>query len=138
MPLLILPVLRKFYRQNKQIKECSLVRSRVENGGCSLNTAVFENIMEYRNFFENLKFINIVNFFCEDRLIINVLSLRWLIIKSPVCLFKIYFCIIKVNIVINSKKVLLRIILLLAAFCYFCLLPYRLPQRLSPVLFNRC
>ena len=24
--------------------------------------------MEYRNFFENLKFINIVNFFCEDRL----------------------------------------------------------------------
>ena len=26
--------------------------------------------MEYRNFFENLKFINIVNFFCEDRLFI--------------------------------------------------------------------
>ena len=24
--------------------------------------------MEYRNFFENLKFINIVIFFCEDRL----------------------------------------------------------------------
>ena len=26
------------------------------------------NITEYRNFFENLKFINIVNFFCENRL----------------------------------------------------------------------
>ena len=25
--------------------------------------------MEYRNFFENLKYINIVNFFCEDRLL---------------------------------------------------------------------
>ena len=24
--------------------------------------------MEYRNIFENLKFINIVNFFCDDRL----------------------------------------------------------------------
>ena len=29
--------------------------------------------MEYRNFFENLKFINIVKFFCEDRLLIDII-----------------------------------------------------------------
>ena len=28
-----------------------------------------QNIMEYRNFFEDLKFINIVNIFCEDKLL---------------------------------------------------------------------
>ena len=51
-------------------KECSRVTSCVENGGCSLNKAAWclWNITEYRNFFENLKFTNIVNFLCENRL----------------------------------------------------------------------
>ena len=79
------------------------MRSCVENGGCSLNTAVW-CLKHYRisQFFWKFEISKYRKFFCEDRLIINVFSLRWLIIKSPACLFKIYFCIIKVNIVINS------------------------------------
>ena len=40
--------------------------------------------MEYRNFFENLKFINIVNFFCEDRLLQQA---SWLTVLNTVALF---------------------------------------------------
>ena len=47
--------------------------------------------MEYRNFFENLKFINIVNFFCEDRLKAKFWAVWLAKVKagdthSPICL----------------------------------------------------
>ena len=34
--------------------------------------------MEYRNFFENMKFINIVNFFCKDRLVMSYFVISFL------------------------------------------------------------